>query len=124
MFTWLRDRLTARQRAVSRISVDAGGFVVVNGNGSDVSVRWSDVIEVLAYKRDLLSVDEIILAFRQRQAPERVIEISEDCQGFADVSHAMQRELGVSDTWYFDTARKPFAIDFRILLDRRERPQV
>lgn len=107
---------------VSRATVDGSGFTIVSGDGSAVSVRWSDVIEVFSYKRDLLGVDEIVLAFRQLLEPDRVIAISEECPGFADVSDAMQRELGVSDAWYLDTARKPFATDVRILLDRREQP--
>jgi hypothetical protein len=99
--------------------VDPSGFVVKEASGREFAVRWIDVVAVLAYKQDLYIVDEVVMAFRQRQDPELVLEVSEDWPGFSDLFAPLERELGISDAWYLETTGKPFATDFRVLYDRR-----
>ena len=93
--------------------------MVQASDGRELSVRWSDVVAVLAYKRDLSLTDEVIVAFRQRQNPELVLEISEDWPGFVDLFKPLEENLGISDAWYLETTGRPFKTDFRTLLDRR-----
>ena len=109
-----------RRREPPRIVTDSEGFVVNVSDGKTLSVRWSDVVAVLAYKRDLLTTDEVILAFRQQPDPEVVLEISEEWPGFQDLFEPLSNALGIGDAWYLETTRKPFDTDFRILFDRRK----
>src|SRR6266508_2298103 len=100
-----------------RVVVDSRGFVVKGSDGREFPVRWAAVVAVLAYKRDLLTTDEVIVAFRQRDDPELVPEVSEEWPGFRDLFPPLKRELGITDAWYLETTGKPFATDFRVLFD-------
>jgi hypothetical protein len=119
MFSFLRRIWPLRRPNPPRILVDSEGFVVQAPNGRALPVRWSDVVAVFAYKRDLLSTDEVVLAFRRRQDPELVLEVSEEWPGFRDLFRPLENNLGITDAWYFETTAKPFETDFRTLLDRR-----
>jgi hypothetical protein len=66
MLDFLRRVARIRRHEPPRIMTDSEGFVVNVSDGSAFSVRWSDVVAVLAYKRDLLTSGEVILAFRQQ----------------------------------------------------------
>ena len=69
-------------------------------------------------KRDRVTTDEVILAFRQREDPELVLEVSEEWPGFSDLFDPLKRELDVSAEWYLETTARPFATDFRVVFNR------
>lgn len=113
------SRLLRRRRVgPPRIVTDKGGFVVKAQDGREFPVRWERVVRVLAYKRDLWTTDEVVLAFRQWPDPELVLEVSEEWPGFADLFEPLERELGVSARWYLDTIGRPFATDFQVVYER------
>src|SRR5207302_7569342 len=55
-----------------------------SAKGDALELRWSEVEEVHAYKRDLFSTDLICLAFK-KIVSEDYYEIHEDWQGYHDL---------------------------------------
>jgi len=67
------------------------GFVVVGASGEVLqSIRWADIAEVVAYKRDLLTMDLICAAFSTAAG---VLELNEEVQGWDDVMAALPVQL-------------------------------
>jgi hypothetical protein len=120
MWKWFRALKERRRLAHTppRIDLRPDGFVVASPDGREFPVRWASVIRVLAYKSDHFTTDEVVVAFRQREDPERVFEISEEWPGFRDLFAPMQSELGVSDAWYLESIGRPFATDFQVIFQR------
>ncbi len=84
------------------IEATADGFVVRDARGTTVEVRWSAVRRAAAYKRDLLTTDEIIVVFELDAPSQHVIEVAESWPGFAILFEGMERALGVSPDWYMN----------------------
>ena len=80
-----------------RIEVRDDGFVVIGPTGDVHHVRWRSVVRVLAFKRDLITTDVVLLVFRQQEDPALALHVSEEWTGFAGLFLPMARELGVSD---------------------------
>lgn len=81
-------------------------------------MRWARVKRVASYKRDNLTTDEVMLVFEMAEHPSTVQEVSEEWPGFQDLLGSLERELGISPTWYLDVIQPPFAANHRILFDR------
>jgi hypothetical protein len=82
------------------IRVISEGFQLEAEDHSIVNVRWPDVREIVTFKRDLFSYDEICLAFRVGDGEEWV-ELWESDRGFRDVCEQLgQRFPGVPADWY------------------------
>ena len=123
MWAWLRT-LADRRRAARmppEITLRPDGFVVASPDGREFRVRWASVIRVLAYKSDHFTTDEVVVAFRQREDPELVFEVSEEWAGFRELFEPMRRELGITEDWYLETIGRPFATDFRVIFERTPR---
>jgi len=87
------------------------GFVVVGSEPRQpkASVRWNSVETVLAFKRDLLTVDLICLAFG---AAEGAIEVHEEMPGWEQLVEQLPSKLpGASpfSEWWQQVAQPPFA---------------
>ena len=70
------------------------------------TLEWHDVSAVLAYKRDLYSVDLICLGF---VTPEGTIEVDEEMQGWSQMLEELPSRLPgvppVSDWWERERSR-------------------
>jgi len=117
MLRWLRRRLHTR-RIQPRIALTADGFEIVGSEGECYPVSWAQMTKVATYKRDLLTSDEIMLAFELADRPGVVQEISEEWDGFSDLFGPMEKHLGISPLWYLDVMNPAFAPNFRVLYER------
>lgn len=118
MLTWFR-RLR-RPRIEPHIELAPDGFDVIGADGERHAVRWARVTRVATYKRDLLTTDEIILAFELVDRPGMVQQVSEECAGFRDLFAAMEQHLGISPAWLADVMTPAFVTNFRVLYERPE----
>ncbi len=80
-----RVRRRMRRRTVAMIatgSLEWDDTILVRrrGDGRRICrIRWTDVREIVSYKSDLLTIDQIILAFRvEGPTPEHVYCLDED----------------------------------------------
>ena len=89
-----------------------GGFVVTSNEG-EIRFVWPEVLEVVAFKRDLLTSDSIRLAFR-RGPGNRYLEIGEEMEGFSTLVAAMHQNLsGIPEDWLQLVTQPPFATNVR-----------
>ena len=117
MFTSFRQQLRKR-RIQPRIELTLDGFVTVGADDERFLISWANVTKVAAYKRDLLTTDEILLAFEVTDRPGMVQEVSEEWPGFTDLFKPMEQHLAISPAWYPEVMKPAFAANLRVLYDR------
>ena len=79
------------------ILVKSGSFIVRTLKGDDgVEVRWDEIQGATAFKRDLLTTDQVCIAFQLNRG---AFEIDEGMKGFADFCTAMAEQLPGSIPW-------------------------
>lgn len=95
------------QAVDAQLRITANGFSVLGrDSGSSVSIEWADVREILAFKRDFITSDEVCLAFRNCDG---WVEISESDDGFAQILAELKRNFpSVPDGWYTEVMLPPF----------------
>jgi hypothetical protein len=71
-------------------------------------LRWSDVVEIVAYKRDLLTTDLVCVGFRCL-ASDDVIEIDEEMAGFDAAMAAVAFRFPLPENWRSDVAFPAYA---------------
>jgi hypothetical protein len=102
------------------IHCDQAGFSVTTAesSSSQASLEWRDVNAVLAYKRDLYTMDLICLGF---VTPAGTIEVHEDIQGWSQLIEQLPSRLpGVPplSDWWERVAKPPFASCVTKLFER------
>jgi hypothetical protein len=107
--------LSKMKRRLSRdfpqreIRFDAAGFSVFEQEQRKVSVPWSTVVEVFAYKVDLFSIDEICLGSRIDAAGTHEW-VSEEFIGYRVFLEELGRRFpGIRTGWFSDVAFPAFA---------------
>jgi hypothetical protein len=120
MLRWLRERLRRRNERppTPHAELTSDGFAVVFPDGSRSEVRWASVIAVVTYKYDLLTSDEIVIAFEVLERPGVLQEVSEEWAGFQVLCDQLECELGLSPDWYQEVMLPPFETNYRVLLQR------
>jgi len=122
MFSRLRGLFARRSKESEPppvIEATEDGFVLRRNDGTAEEVRWSAVRRVFAYKRDLLTTDEIRLLF-ELEPPGGLVELSEQWPGFEDLFGGMERTLGVSPAWYAEIMLPAFEATPRALYERAD----
>jgi len=77
---------------------------------------WSEVQEIVTFKRDLGIYDEICLAFRVNG---RWFEVCEDAAGWSALSAAIdQRFPTIPPDWYQTVMLPPFETCYRVIYER------
>jgi len=119
MFTKIfRDRRP--MCASRRISLANGGFVISQDDTELAYVRWESVAEIVVWKNDLFSYDEICIGFRL-QEDDRIHIITESDQGYSGIQSELVRHFdGVSDDWWRDVAFPPFAENMATIWKRTQ----
>jgi len=111
----LWNRLRNKQPDPSLL-IDDLGFSMLRQDTVTERVHWSDVLRILAFKRDLLVVDSICLAFQL--ADETTVEVNEEIEGFLALVSALELRFGIGRGWLWDIALPPFAENLRELWTR------
>jgi hypothetical protein len=78
-------------------------------------LRWDEVEEVYAFKRDLLTTDLICLAFKKSGA-DLIFEINEEMAGYQDMMELLPHRLpGFSREWFAAVAYPAFAANHQVI---------
>jgi hypothetical protein len=123
MLTWLRRRLAERNRP-PRIELEPGGFATVRTTGTRYPIRWANITRIAAFKRDLLTTDEILLAIEVADRPGMVHEVSEQWLGFSELFAPMEQVLGISPSWYYEIMLPAFKPNYRIIYEPADHSRV
>ena len=70
------------------------------------STQWSDVTEITAFKRDILTTDKICLRFQLDDGS--CIEANEEMFGFRQFTENVTAKFGLASTWWSDVAFPAF----------------
>lgn len=73
-----------------------------------VVIRWHEVAEIVAYKRDLLTVDLICVGFRLR-SHENLIEVDEEMTGYDNLITEMTSQFALPADWPCEVMFPAFA---------------
>ena len=110
----MRGFLSKMKRRLSRdfpkreVRFDDVGFSVFEEEEKKGSLRWSDTVEVFAYKIDLFSVDEICIGFRVGSAGTHHW-VSEGFTGYREFLEELSRRFpGIRTDWFSDVAFPAF----------------
>lgn len=117
----LGDLFRRRRRVVvpsPTIEVTAAGFVALTPGAAPIAVAWEEVRRAVAYKRDLYTTDQIVLAFELDRPDLPLLELSEESPGFASLFGPMEEVLGVSPSWYLEIMLPAFEPTPRVLYNR------
>jgi hypothetical protein len=119
---WQRKISYMPNRQPLEIRCNETGLVVSTSRSKqpNVSLSWGEVDTILAYKRDLMYVDLICLAFG---TSEGAIEVHEEMQGWSQLVEQLPLRLAgmppLSD-WWERVAMPPFALSAATLYKRAE----
>jgi len=119
MMAFLRDLVgRLRPKAVAlAVRVTDENITVLEGDRQCWQVGWDDIQEIVTFKLDLLTYDDIRLAFR---VDDLWVELSEDAEGWSTLSSALARRFPTIPTdWYKTVIFPPFATCYRVLYERR-----
>jgi hypothetical protein len=109
----IRRRKTPQEHKPSVFRFQSDGFIYLPKN---ITVKWSEIIELSAYKVDLMGYDEIRLDIKYGND---VIVISEDTPGWNDFLEKMNAVFpGIPVDWAFTIAQPAFATNLTILYRR------
>ena len=114
------EKLTSRLRRTPvsvTIHADEERIVIARSNREEcLSFAWHEVDEVETFKRDLLTTDDIRLAFLVSGV---WYEVSEGDAGFMPLAELMRAKLpSIDEDWYFEVMQPPFATNQRTLWKR------
>lgn len=97
-----------------KVIVESEGFALIGTGVERVYVPWLAVREVIAYKLDLITTDEVFLRFDLDIFPFS-IEVSEEMEGFEDFKATAEKRLQFSEGWWSQVLQPPFATNERVL---------
>jgi hypothetical protein len=125
LFSRIADYLRRVRRGSchSVILHDESGLMLTDsyedGSVSKAEVHWSEVVRLVAYKRDCFAIDLICFGF---VTDERFVEVNEEMEGWEALTDALPAYLpGTLDKadWWAKVALPPFATNRTTLFTTR-----
>ena len=106
MLRWLRNIASQRQQTASLTLVDGRVVLKLPDRDEALSFRWDEVNEIVAFKRDLGTIDDIRLGFRVSGLWH---DVSESDDGFLQLTDAMQEAFPtIPADWCLEVMTPPF----------------
>jgi hypothetical protein len=100
-----RESKSKEKRRYGTIVVTSDGFAVYKKRGVMVGqVRWEDVFEIVAFKRNLFVVDLVCFAFN---TADQSFEVNEDMEGFPKLEERLRERFPTFDAKWWEKVIKP-----------------
>lgn len=97
---------------------EPGGFSLCERGALVARVTWAEVVQITAYKADLLTFDTVAIRF-DIESMRRSITITEEVQGFETIRKELAVAFPTIDAnWYGRAVQPPFAPNETILFRR------
>jgi hypothetical protein len=105
------------KRLVVKLSADENGILIANSSFTGPFViPWGEIDEILTFKIDLGTIDDIRLAIHYSAG---WYELSEEDEGFKEVCEQIERRFpSIPETWFLDVMLPAFAPNHRVLWKR------
>jgi hypothetical protein len=98
---------------------DMKGFSLCERDSVVARVNWADVVQITAYKADLLTCDTVAIRF-DIEATSRPITITEEVKGFEAIRNELAAAFPtIEPMWYDRVLQPPFAANETILFKRQ-----
>ena len=119
MLQAIKNLLAAARKQAERPALEFGdvtaqqdGFTVGSQGKANWSVRWTDIKEIVGFKRDIYAFDQICLGFRVSDTDDYYI-VTEEMSGFGWLAGEMERQFQTMDrNWWTKVAQPPFATNW------------
>ena len=110
------------------LSIDATGITVSRRRATSAPphrIAWSDIVRVVAFKRDLLTVDCICLAIATTDGT--TTEVNEEMEGWEAFTGGLPKHLPGSKDWtecFSEVAFPAFATNETVIFERNSSPEM
>jgi hypothetical protein len=94
-------------RPSEAIQLKSDGFVMRRDDRIIAELRWDDIGEIVAFKRDLIGVDLICLEFRLKSQRDIVFEANEEVPGYDLLVKELERVFPTMDRGWWEAVAKP-----------------
>jgi hypothetical protein len=117
------DYVPPPKRSDFGLSIDAAGITVIRKRPTSApvhSIPWRDIVRVVAFKRDWLTVDCICLAFAT--ADGTTTEVNEEMDGWETLTDGLPTYLPGSKDWsecFSQVAFPAFATNETVIFERK-----
>jgi len=78
-------------------------------------LRWTDVVEIFAWKQDCFTVDLICMEFHTRADAAHIYLCHEQQEGWQELCRGVELRFGIDPGWWSAVAFPPFAENRRLL---------
>ena len=92
------------------IVLEPSGF-----RSGDNCVTWTEVTEIAAFKRDMLTIDDVWFQFKANSAP---VLVCEEQPGFAELESQVVALFPSAASWRAQVIQPAFATNFTVLYSR------
>lgn len=90
------------------------GFAICSEQGELTNVRWVDVVEIIAFKVDLLTSDRILLGFRVDDSGD-YYQVDEEWPNYQNLVNEVESRFDVQPDWWRTVAFPAFATNLTTL---------
>jgi hypothetical protein len=112
---WCRGRAKRQSPPKRALCPSDHGFSIRRDGGPTTEVRWSEVVEVITWKRDLLTTDQICLGFRIKDRL-RIVMINEEDEGWREIRVHLERHFpSIAASWHQEVMQPPFALNWKTI---------
>lgn len=99
--------MTKRDVQFPKVTTTDSGFRLAGGSHEPLDVAWADIVEIVAFKRDVFAYDVISLGFRL-DGTEDFVEIAEDFPGYRGFIKIVESRFTLAENWWNDVAFPAF----------------
>jgi len=97
------------------ITIDQNAFTLIEARGR-FPVRWEEIAKIVAYKRDLITIDQLCLTIHLHDGTS--FEVQEDIEGFWAWVDALEQQLGIGAQWREAVLKPVFAENKKVIFAR------
>ena len=101
------DRMAKKAVQFPEVTATDSGFRLAGGSHEPRDVPWRDIVEIVAFKRDVFAYDVICLGFRLN-GTEELIEVAEDFPGYDSFIKIVEARFTLPENWWQTVAFPAF----------------
>ena len=110
--------MSRNDRQLPHLTLHSDGFSWTPWIGQGrITVRWSEIVEIVAFKHDLWAYDMICLGLRM-DGTDEILEVAEECPGYQQWLQVVEGRFQLVDDWWRRTAYPAFVMNLSTIWQR------